>query len=133
MIKGSCLCGAIQYEVDDIPERMNICHCSMCRKITGSAYGVFAHIRSTNFKWVQGESTVSHYESSPQHDRAFCPRCGSSVPNSNEAYRDYTCIPAGTLDTDPRVKPMLQIFTGSKAPWHDLASEPISYEEFDPD
>jgi len=130
MIKGSCLCGSIQFEIAEAPERMNICHCSMCRKITGSAYGVFAHIRSDKFRWTSDTACVGKYESSPDHIRAFCTRCGASVPNANA---DYTCIPAGTFDSDPQVKPMLQIFTGSKASWHNLSPEPVAYEEFDPD
>ena len=130
MIKGSCLCGAIRYEITDVPKRMNICHCSMCRKITGSAYGVFAHIKSSKFRWIEGESSVRRYESSPGVMRSFCPKCGASVPSCNE---NYACIPAGTFDSDPQVKPTLQIFAGSKAPWHNMAADPVAYDEYDPD
>jgi len=130
MIAGSCLCGTVRYRISEVPERMNICHCTMCRKISGSAYGVFAHIKSANFQWIHGEANVSQYESSPDHIRAFCATCGSSVPNRND---DYTCIPAGTFDSDPQLRPMLQIFAGSKAQWHTIAADPIAYDEFDPD
>ncbi|HEY6600024.1 MAG TPA: GFA family protein [Pseudomonadales bacterium] len=109
---------------------MNICHCSMCRKVTGSAYGVFAHIRSDRFRWTAGVENVAEYPSSPGHVRAFCRTCGSSVPTVKA---DYTCIPAGAFDVDPLVKPTLQIFAGSKAPWHVIASQPVAYDEFDPD
>jgi len=130
MIDGSCLCGAVRFEIEGPPERMNICHCSMCRKVTGSAFGVFAHIRSLKFHWVSEVGTLVEYGSSPDHIRAFCSNCGSSVPNVGT---DYTCIPAGLLDSDPRVKPMLQIFTKSRAHWYDIPPDPPAYEEFDPD
>jgi hypothetical protein len=130
VIEGSCLCGQVSFELSEPPFRMNICHCSMCRKVTGSACGVFAHTESSNFSWVSGESNISNYVSSPVRLRSFCATCGSNVPNSHDG---YTCMPAGGFDDDPGAVPMLQIFAGSKAPWHDLATTPIAYDEFDPD
>jgi hypothetical protein len=102
----------------------------MCRKISGSAYGVFAHIDSSKFEWLSGEPYISSYVSSPDNIRSFCSNCGSNVPNSDG---DYMCIPAGCFDDDPLTKPSLQIFAKSKASWHKLANEPIAYDEFDPD
>jgi len=130
MTKGGCLCGSVVFEITGTPIRMNICHCSMCRKISGSAYGVFAHIESSKFAWLSGETKLSHYESSPGHVRTFCMNCGSNVPNSNGG---YTCIPAGCFDDDPGIKPELQIFAESKAPWHHLDNDIPSFDEFDPD
>ncbi|OED44646.1 hypothetical protein AB833_01280 [Chromatiales bacterium (ex Bugula neritina AB1)] len=130
MIKGSCLCGNVTFELDRTPELMNICHCPMCRKITGSAYGVFAHIKQEYFHWLSGIELVSSYVSSAENIRAFCKRCGSSVPNTDDG---YMCIPAGSLVDDPDITPSFQIFTGSKAPWHDLAPSPKSFLEFNPD
>jgi hypothetical protein len=132
MIKGSCLCSEIQYELDEPPGFMNLCHCSMCRKISGSAFGTFAHTEISNYRWLRGESLVSRYESSPGHWRVFCPTCGSSVPSCNED-RGSVCIPAGSFNDDPKLKPSIQIFTGSKAPWHTIANDTPAYEEFEPD
>ncbi|MEM1256862.1 MAG: GFA family protein [Cyanobacteria bacterium P01_H01_bin.21] len=61
MIKGSCLCGAIAYELSERPEIMNLCHCAMCRKILGSSYGTFAHIEIGKFRWICGEENVQRY------------------------------------------------------------------------
>lgn len=130
MAQGSCLCGAIRYEITDTPLRMNICHCSMCRKVTGSAYGVFAHVHGSKFRWLTGQPQLSQFESSAENHRAFCGQCGSNMPNTNG---DYVCIPAGSFDESPGTTPELQIFAGSKADWHPLADSPISYDEFDPD
>jgi hypothetical protein len=130
MTRGSCLCGRVTFELAGAPVRMNICHCSMCRKVTGSAYGVFAHAEAARFSWRSGREHVQRYESSPGHWRVFCRTCGSNLPNPNG---EWVCIPAGAFDDDPGARPELQIFAGSKAPWHPLADEPTSYPEFDPD
>ena len=129
-IKGSCLCGAVSFELSSPPELMNICHCSICRKITGSAYGVYAHVKTQYFRWHSGKESVSEFASSPENHRTFCRHCGSSLPNADGV---YVCIPAGSLDDDPTIAPAFQIFAASKAPWHELASSPNAYNEFEPD
>lgn len=131
MIKGSCLCGAVTYQLDRPPEIMNICHCSMCRKVTGSSYGVFAHTTIDAFHWVTGESKVTLFESSPENRRSFCSVCGSNVPVVEK--EGGVILPAGTFDGDPGVRPSVQIFTASKAPWHELTRDPPAFEEFPPD
>lgn len=132
MIRGSCLCSAVRFEFRGTPELMNHCHCSMCRKVTGAAYGTFLHGKASAFRWLSGEDLVSRYASSPDNERAFCSRCGSTMPVI-EAADGGVIIPAGSLDTNPGIRPSVQIFTGSKAPWHELASEPVSFDEFPPD
>lgn len=132
MIRGSCLCGSVSFALDEPPKLMNICHCSMCRKVSGSSYGTFAHSSARNFRWLSGENVVKKFESSPEHWRAFCPTCGGNVPTCN-AEAGSVCIPAGCFDDDPQIRPTLQIFAGSRAPWHELAAEPVAYDAFDPD
>lgn len=120
MIKGSCLCGGISFEINqDKILIMNNCHCTNCRKVTGAAYGTFIQVAPEDFSWLSGEQLVSTYESTPGNHRAFCKTCGSRVPQSNNAAPLKT-IPAGCLDEDPNVVPELNIFTASKAPWHSI-------------
>jgi len=130
MIKGSCLCGTVQFQLDRPPDVMNLCHCSMCRKVTGSAFGVFVHTPTENFRWLAGESALASYESSREHWRVFCATCGSSMPNVEAG---SVCIPTGAFDDDPGITPSVQIFVGSKANWHDVAPQPPGYDEFEPD
>src|SRR3954470_5361321 len=129
MIGGSCLCGQIKYELSGGVELINHCHCSMCRKAHGAAFGSFLHASSDGFRWTAGESLVERYESSPGNVRAFCRVCGSNMPVLD--HKSVT-IPAGTLDDDPGVRPMLHIFTGSKAPWFDIDGSLPQFKEFAP-
>lgn len=128
MIRGSCLCVRVAYRLEKPPAEMNICHCSMCRKIRGSSYGVFAHTDSDNFHWIEGQSTVRRFESSPGEFQAFCPVCGSTVPVVEAS--GNVIIPAGTFDDDPKIRPMAQIFAASKAAWHELTESPQAFAEF---
>lgn len=116
MVKGSCLCGTVSFEIDNAGVVVStICYCANCRKVAGSQYGVYLQVRRKNFRWLSGEDHVAAYESSLGNKRAFCCTCGSVAPitTSYGAVR----VPGGALDDDPGVLPKVVIFTKSKAGW----------------
>jgi hypothetical protein len=79
-IKGSCLCGGIEYEVSGEVGKVVNCHFSMCRKATGAAFRTRAAISPGAFRWLVGEDLVSKYQSSPGETRTFCRVCGATLP-----------------------------------------------------
>jgi len=129
MIKGSCLCGDIQWSIKDPSPVMSHCHCSMCRKVHGAAFGTYMVLPAENFNWVVGEDLSVRYKADPASGihRNFCPRCGSVTP---DAYNDRTqvSLAAGCLDDDPGVRPNAHIFVGSVAPWHDITDDLPQHE-----
>jgi hypothetical protein len=120
MIHGSCLCGAVRFELGGPAQFINHCHCAMCRKAQGSAFGSFLHADAATFRWLAGEGGVTSYESSPGNFRPFCGRCGSRVPVL-EDNGTHVIIPAGSLDDDPGVRPVVHIHAASIAPWWEIA------------
>ena len=131
MIRGSCLCGGVRYELAGGVELINHCHCSMCRKVNGSAFGTFLHAGSKHFRWTAGADLVASYNSSPGNARSFCRICGASMPVV-EAADEHVIIPAGSLDDDPGVRPIVHIFTGSKAAWFEITDGLPQFEKFPP-
>ena len=132
MIHGSCLCGRVRFELADTPQLINHCHCSMCRKAHGAAFGSFLHSDASGFRWTAGESEVENYPSSPGNVRAFCKVCGSRLPVLEDEGA-HVIIPAGSLDDDPGVRPVVHIHTASKAPWHEISDSLPRFAEFPPD
>lgn len=128
MIKGSCLCGKIEYELAEQGQLINNCHCSQCRKASGAAFGSFLHISKDYFKWTKGEDHIQVYKPSPVINRSFCKTCGSCIPTIFEEYNNVA-VPAGTLDDDPNLKPVVNIFVGSKASWYTITDDLPAYEE----
>ena len=131
MIRGSCLCGNVRFKLAGSPRFINHCHCSMCRKAHGAAFGSFLHADGRGFRWVSGESHVERYDSSPGNVRAFCNVCGSKMP-ALEGEGAHVIIPAGSLDDDPGVRPIVHIHTASKAPWFEISDALPQFEAFPP-
>jgi hypothetical protein len=123
MIRGSCLCGAVRYEIDGSLEGALNCHCSMCRKAHGAAFRSRARVASTDFRWVAGESRVTWYASSPGTERGFCSVCGSPLLSRFADHPAHYGLPLGALDDDPGVKPALHVHVASKAPWHEITDD----------
>ncbi len=127
MLEGSCLCGAIRYEIDGDLLLMGHCHCSMCRKAHGAAFGTYATVPWENFRMLAGEDQVVAYESSPGVKRTFCGTCGSTLQFIPQDRPNFG-LAVGTLDTDPGMKPTYQIWTKDKAPWWHLEEGLESHE-----
>ena len=118
-LEGQCLCGAARFRIDGEIVGFQYCHCSRCRKFTGSAHAANLFTRPDGLAWTAGEDSVGTYmlEGDPQFPTAFCKTCGSSMPSMSSTGR-YWVVPAGTLDGDPGLRPKRSIFWDSRAPWY---------------
>ena len=127
---GSCLCGEVIYEIIGSLGVFQYCHCSRCRKFTGSAYAANIIVAPNQFKWLKGEELLGRYEVADARHFAtsFCSRCGSSMPWRAKSGKTVV-IPAGTLDNDPDIRPFQNIFFDSKADWYQEASELVKHDE----
>ena len=103
----------------------------MCRKVHGAAFGSFMHVDANGFEWLSGAELITAYQAPHQDDRCFCSICGSNMPMIEDD--DNVIIPAGTLDTDPGIVPLMHIFTGSKAAWHEITDSLPQFMEFPPE
>ncbi len=132
MITGSCLCGAIRYEIDgNIGPALN-CHCSTCRKATGAAFRSRVAIPSENFRWIAGEDLLSRYVSSPGTTRTFCRVCGATLISMFDDHPKTLGLPMGTLDNDPGIRPSFHVFVGSKASWFEITDDLPQFDALPP-
>jgi hypothetical protein len=132
MIHGSCLCGAIRFEIAKPTGPFELCHCSRCRKVTGSAFFSGLYVRIEDFRLVAGKDLISTYEApilreAPAYRASFCSQCGSPVPNPSST-SGVIEIPAGLLDDDPAMKPDKHIFIELNPPWFEIADALPQYD-----
>jgi hypothetical protein len=122
MVRGSCLCGGVKFRINGALSHARHCHCSMYRKAQGAAFRTRASANAIEFEWVQGESLVTFYESSPGNHRGFCRVCGSPIVTKFDDAAYYG-VPLGALDDDPGVRPELHVQVASKAPWFTVTDD----------
>jgi hypothetical protein len=118
VVRGSCLCGAVAYEARLPLAKFVNCHCSRCRKATGSAHSANAYVLPDAFRWTRGEEVVRRFDlpQARSFATAFCSRCGSPLPHATRSGREII-IPAGSFDDDPGVKPSINLHWDSRAEW----------------
>lgn len=116
-LQGGCLCRGVRYTVVGTPQRFYFCHCSRCRKVTGSAHAANVFVQGS-LTWDCGESQVAQFKL-PEAERftnTFCSRCGSRLPRA-VPQRGVVIVPAGSLDGEPTLAPQAHIHAGSSAGW----------------
>ena len=129
LLRGSCLCGLVAYEVPDSFEYSLCCHCSNCRRATGAAAKPFAGLKSERLRFVSGGDRVMRYGSGGANHDAHCERCGSLL-YSMVRNGEYLHVTLGTLIDSPSIRPTAHIFVGSKAPWDEICDGLRQFEEF---
>jgi hypothetical protein len=116
--RGSCLCQAIQFEVDHFEPQTGNCHCSMCRKFHGAAYATLGEARSANFRWLRGQDQLKSYTADNGTTRQFCAECGSSLTFASPAADpDLVEIALACFDDEVPIRPDAHIFVSSGAAW----------------
>ena len=116
--RGSCLCAAIRFEVDEFEQHTVNCHCSMCRKFHGAAYATIASVKRNHFHWISGQELIKGYTAENGTTRSFCTNCGSSLMfSSPKADPDLLEIALGCFDDDVPERPNAHIFVASGAKW----------------
>ena len=130
LLAGKCLCGAVQYAVADEFVYAANCHCSNCRRTTGSAFKPFAGIESGKIQITQGADNLLIFGDAAAHDK-HCRLCGSFLYS---LVRDgaFVHVAMGTLVDDPRIRPDKHVFVGSKAPWFTITDDLPQYDEHAP-
>lgn len=130
-MKGSCLCKAVEYEVDQLDSPILHCSCNTCRKAHSAAFNTGARVKTEHFRWLKGEEHLKAYESSPGKLRYFCSNCGSQLV-AKKADTAHWVLRVASLDDDPGTKPSFRIWKSHEVTWLDYESDIPVYDEWQP-
>ena len=132
MLAGSCLCGSVRFEITPPLAGFRYCHCSRCRKATGSAHAANIFLPQTQLKWLAGESLIHRFDlpGAKRFAVCFCTKCGTRVPHKIPGTENYL-VPAGVLDSTPEARPNGSIFWGSRAQWYVEPAERPKHDEYE--
>lgn len=124
-LRGSCVCGTVTFRVQGVFEGFYLCHCSRCRKVSGSAHSANMAARGGSIEWLTGEADVSTFRlPGTRFQRSFCQKCGSALPGQHLGGA-LLVVPAGSLDDEAPLRPTAHIWVASRADWDvDLETVP---------
>ena len=126
-LAGKCYCGAVHYEVADAFRYAMNCHCSNCRRTTGSAFKPFAGIERDKLRITAGADMLMTFGDDTAHD-VRCRRCGSYLYSVVREAK-FVHLALGTLADAPSIRPNKHIFVGSKAPWFTITDDLPQWQE----
>lgn len=126
--KGSCLCGDISFTVDGFSTKAAHCHCTMCRKFHGAAFGTLVDV--SGLKWLSGSECLQEFCAPNGTVRTFCRTCGSSLGfRVKGAPLADIEVAIAVFDDDIPVKIDAHIYTYYKANWCDLKDNLAKFDE----
>jgi len=115
---GSCLCGAVSYEISGTMRKVVYCHCAQCRKTSGHFVAATA-VDNDQLEFAE-DSGLTWYKSSDIADRGFCNRCGSSL-FWRPGHEKYTAVMAGGLDAPTQLTSREHIHVADASDYYDIA------------
>ena len=131
VLRGSCLCRKVRYEVTEPFRAVFNCHCRRCRKARAAAHTTNGFVSAEGMRFLSGQEQIVEYKlpEAKYFTHSFCGCCGSGVPRIS-AERGIAVIPFGTLDDDPGQGAGAHIFTAYKAPWFEIGEDGLKrFEE----
>ena len=132
-LTGSCLCGGVRFELTAPFRRANHCHCSRCRKHSGTFGLTQGRVARAAFRLLAGDELIRVYRPDGGAAKAFCSRCGSSLFGGTWPAGDEVSVRLGSLDGEPEPHPQYHSFVGSRAAWDVLPDDGLPrYDEAPP-
>lgn len=104
-VAGSCLCGAVRFEIAPPSTAFRYCHCTRCRKVTGAAHAANLFVPAAQFKWIAGETQARRYDlpGAKRFAVSFCTQCGTRVPHKVTGTENMLIPAGGSIDTTARL------------------------------
>lgn len=120
MHTGSCLCGAVKFEVSCALRPPDACHCTQCRKHSGHFFASTDVPRAA--VTIHGAEHVGWYRSSAKARRGFCSTCGSSL-FWDPVEKDWIGIAMGAFDRPTDTALAVHIFVADKGDYYEIADD----------
>lgn len=128
VVQGRCLCGHVAFQISGPLPKIYQCHCSLCRKVSGSTANAALLVSVEAFEWECGEPKISSYSTKSGFKSDFCNHCGSPVPNLTKDQDKYW-VPAGLLDQSDSLKLAAHVYVDSKATWDRISEDIPHFQE----
>jgi hypothetical protein len=122
-LTGGCLCGAVRFELDRVPQSASYCHCTRCQRRTGGAWSAQARLQDCGLRFLSGEDEVRWWQPPDGFAKGFCPTCGAHLFSRPPGEVRPGSVRLGALDGDHGIRPSERIHVGSAASWEPIPDD----------
>jgi hypothetical protein len=130
VLTGGCLCGGVRFELTAPPEQAGYCHCTRCRRRTGTAASPQARVDAASLRILQGEALVKAWRPPDRGwEKLFCTECGSQLFSRDPEDPRRMGVRLGAFDGDPGVRPQYHTFVAYAAPWEAIPDDGLPRHE----
>ncbi len=136
-LKGSCLCGAVRFEVTPPTKWCSHCHCSMCQRAHGAAFVTWFGVERSQFVMTSGDERVAWFKSTAPARRGFCTRCGSTLFFESDSWPGEIHIALAHMEGAIDRAPAAHVFYDTHVTWVEVGDDlrrlggPSGTEELD--
>lgn len=123
MLHGTCLCGAVRFEVDASPESLRYCHCASCKRLSGGAGTVNFGVPPSAIRIVEGEELLQSFTPEGGSAKTFCRACGANLFGGGWPDTERASVRVTTIEEAVDAKIGAHIYVRSLAPWESLADD----------
>jgi hypothetical protein len=123
VLRGSCLCGGVQFEVTNPADTVRYCHCTSCKKLSGGGSTANLRTRSEDVRILEGEDLLQAFRPEGGSAKTFCRACGSNLFGGGWPESEYCSVRVTTIDDPVDVRPGVHIFVRSVAAWETLPDD----------
>lgn len=127
-LSGSCLCGAVQFEIEQPCRDVVSCYCSECRKTSGN-YVSATRVLKKQLSFLTDNGLAWYKNELAQ--RGFCKHCGANLLWKREPPNDYISIMAGSLQADNGLKVIAHIYVADKSDFHQITDSAVQFQQTD--
>ena len=131
VITGGCLCGGVRFEIGEPLLAMTYCHCTRCRRRTGTAASVQARVEPGSLRFLQGEELVKGWKPEDGFEKCFCATCGGQLFSKSPDGTIWS-VRMGALDEDPGIKPKHRQFVAYAATWEPIPDDGLPHYDEGP-
>jgi hypothetical protein len=122
-LRGSCLCGGVEFEVMEAPETLRYCHCESCKKLSGSIGTVNGRVPSNTIRILEGKELLQTFQPAEGSAKTFCGTCGSNLFGGGWPDSETASVRASALDDPFDARPSAHLFVRSVAAWETLPDD----------